>query len=173
MIMPATRAHASERGYSLVELMVVVAIIGIFSLITIPAMTNFNRMNKVRGAIREVNSDLRAVRTLAITQSTPMTITIYTGDYVDDPAGHRDLRARYDLPDAVRANRRVKRLDKIVYFVGANNETTTITFLPNGTVQGMTGTTTRTIQLSSEYELPNDDVTITFSPSGSFKTVVQ
>jgi hypothetical protein len=37
----------------------------------------------------------------------------------------------------------------------------------------MTGTTTRTIQLSSEYELPNDDVTITFSPSGSFKTVAQ
>ncbi|HYK03785.1 MAG TPA: GspH/FimT family pseudopilin [Thermoanaerobaculia bacterium] len=161
--------HASERGYSLIELMVVVAIIGIFSLVTIPAMTNFSRMNKVRAAVRELNSDLRAVRTLAITQSAPMTITMYTGQ---DPTD-KDLRARYDLPDAVRANRRVKRLDDIVYFVGPENGTITITFLPNGTVQGMVGTTTRTIQLSSEHELPNDDVTITFSPSGSFKTVAQ
>ncbi len=169
MIMPETRAHASERGYSLVELMVVVAIIGIFSLVTIPAMTNFSRMNKVRSAIRTLNSDLRAVPTLAITQSTPMTMTIYTGKEPTNP----DLRARYDLPEAVPLTKRVKRLDDIVYFVGDENATVTLTFLPNGTIQGMTGTATRTIQLSSEYELPNDDVTITFSPSGSFKTVAQ
>jgi prepilin-type N-terminal cleavage/methylation domain-containing protein len=169
MIMPGTRARASESGYSLAELMVVVAIIGIFSLVTIPAMTNFNRANKIRAAVRELNSDLRAVRTLAITQSTPMTITIYNGQTPTNPM----YRARYDLPDIIPAARRVKRLDRIVYFVGDNNTTSTITFLPNGTIQGMTGTTTRTIQLSSEYELPNDDVTITFSPSGSFKTVAQ
>jgi prepilin-type N-terminal cleavage/methylation domain-containing protein len=169
MIMAETRARASERGYSLVELMVVVAIIGIFSLITIPAMTNFSRANKIRAAVRTLNGDLRAVRTLAITQSTPMTMTFYTGQNPTD----KDLRARYDLPNAVAATRRVKRLDDIVYFVGDENATVTITFLPNGTIQGMTGTTTRTLQLSSEYELPNDDVTITFSPTGSFKTVAQ
>jgi prepilin-type N-terminal cleavage/methylation domain-containing protein len=172
MITPRTRAHASERGYSLAELMVVVAIIGIFSLVTIPAMTNFNRMNKVRAAVRELNSDLRAVRTLAITQSAPMTITIYTGKY-EDSGQNKDLRARYDLPEVVPLTRRIKRLDDIVYFVGTENETETITFLPNGTIQGMVGVTTRTIQLSSDYELPNDDVTITFSPSGSFKTVAE
>jgi prepilin-type N-terminal cleavage/methylation domain-containing protein len=172
MITPRIRAHASERGYSLAELMVVVAIIGIFSLVTIPAMTNFNRMNKVRAAVRELNSDLRAVRTLAITQSAPMTITIYTGKY--ETAGqNKDLRARYDLPEVVPLTRRIKRLDDIVYFVGDENESETITFLPNGTIQGMVGVTTRTIQLSSDYELPNDDVTITFSPSGSFKTVAE
>lgn len=169
MIMPETRVRASERGYSLVELMVVVAIIGIFSLVTIPAMTNFSRMNKIRASVRELNSDLRAVRALAITQSTPMTITIHTGAFPDNP----DLRARYELPVAVRRTQRNKKLDKIVYFVGDENGTDTITFLANGTVQGMTGTTTRTIQLTSDYELPNDDVTITFSPSGSFKTTAQ
>lgn len=170
MITPQRRSHASERGYSLVELMVVIAMIGFVSLITIPAMTNFNRMNKIRGAIRTVNSDLRAIRTLAITQSAPMTITFYTGKY-EDPSQNKDLRARYDLPEIIPLTRRIKRLDDIVYFVGDEDETTTITFLPNGTVQGMVGTATRTIQLSSDYELPNDDVTITFSPSGSFKTV--
>lgn len=172
MITPRIRAYASERGYSLVELMVVVAMIGFVSLITIPAMTNFSRMNKIRGSVRTLNSDLRAVRTLAITQSAPMTITIYTGKY-EDSGQNKDLRARYDLPEVVPLSRRIKRLDDIVYFVGPENASTTITFLPNGTIQGMVGVTTRTIQLSSDYELPNDDVTITFSPSGSFKTVAQ
>lgn len=172
MITLQRRSHASERGYSLVELMVVIAMIGIVSLVTIPAMTNFSRMNKIRAAIRTVNSDLRAVRTLAITQSAPMTITFYTGKY-EDSGQNKDLRARYDLPEIIPITRRIKRLDDIVYFVGDENETTTITFLPNGTVQGMVGTATRTIQLSSDYELPNDDVTITFSPSGSFKTVAE
>lgn len=148
------------------ELMVVVAIIGAFSLVTIPAMTNFSRMNRVRSATREFNSDLRAVRTLAITRSQPLTITIYTGS---NPS-NKDYRARYELPDVIPMARRIKRLDDIVYFVGDENTSTTITFLPNGTVQNLTGTTTRTIQMKSEYELPNDDVTITFQPSGSFKT---
>lgn len=149
------------------ELMVVVAMIGVLSLVTIPAMTNFSRMNAIRAATREFNSDLRAVRTLAITRGEPMTMTIFTGA----TPTNKDMRARYELPEAVPANKRIKRLDDIVFFVGDENGSTTITFLPNGTIQNLTGTTTRTIQLSSEYELPNDDVTITFSPSGSFKTV--
>jgi prepilin-type N-terminal cleavage/methylation domain-containing protein len=166
MMMPATRPHDSQSGYSLIELLVVVAIIGVLSLVTIPAMTNFSRMNAIKAATRTFNSDLRAVRTLAITRSAPMTMTIYTGANPTNP----DMRARYELPDAVPVSRRTKRLDKIVYFVGDENASTTITFLPNGTVQNLTGVNTRVIQLSSEHELPNDDVTITFSPSGSFKT---
>lgn len=59
----------SSRGYSVIEMLVVVAIIGVLSLVTIPAFMNFQRRNAVRSALRSFTSDIRSCRQHAITKN--------------------------------------------------------------------------------------------------------
>lgn len=59
----------SSRGYSVMEMLVVVAIIGVLSLVTIPSFINFQRRNQVRSALRSFTADLRAFRQHAITKN--------------------------------------------------------------------------------------------------------
>jgi prepilin-type N-terminal cleavage/methylation domain-containing protein len=59
----------NSRGYSVVEMLVVVAIIGILSLVTVPAFMNFQRRNAVRSALRSFTSDIRSYRQHAITKN--------------------------------------------------------------------------------------------------------
>ena len=68
MMKPRIHSRGS-RGYSLMEILVVVAIIGVLSLITVPAFINFQRRNAVRGALRSFTGDLRSYRQQAITKN--------------------------------------------------------------------------------------------------------
>jgi prepilin-type N-terminal cleavage/methylation domain-containing protein len=58
--------RSPSAGYSLVELIAVVAIIGVLSLITVPAFMNFQRQNAIRSAMRTVATDFLAARAKAI-----------------------------------------------------------------------------------------------------------
>ena len=51
------------------EILVVIAIIGVLSLVTVPAFMNFQRRNQVRSALRSYTSDLRSYRQLAISKN--------------------------------------------------------------------------------------------------------
>jgi prepilin-type N-terminal cleavage/methylation domain-containing protein len=55
-------------GYSLPELLVVVAIIGLIVLVTVPNFMQYFRSNAMRSAIRQFNTDIRSVRQRAVTQ---------------------------------------------------------------------------------------------------------
>lgn len=59
----------SQQGYSLAELLTVVAIIGILSLVTVPNFISLYQASRVRGVVRTFSSDLRNVRQLAIAGS--------------------------------------------------------------------------------------------------------
>ncbi len=58
-----------SRGYSLVEILVVIAIVGLMSLITIPAFINYSQQGRLRAAVRQLHGDLRTMRLLAITNN--------------------------------------------------------------------------------------------------------
>ena len=68
---PSRRTMNRHRsgGYSLMEILVVIAIIGILSLVTVPAFMNFQRRNHVRSALRSFTGDLRSFRQLAISKN--------------------------------------------------------------------------------------------------------
>ncbi len=56
--------------------LVVVAIIGLFVLVTIPAMGNYIRAARVRASNDGIVADLRAVRYIAITNRTTATLNL-------------------------------------------------------------------------------------------------
>lgn len=63
------RRSAGQRGYSLSELLVVVAIIGVLSLITIPGFMNMYRARKLRTSMTMLTNELRGAQRRAVTNA--------------------------------------------------------------------------------------------------------
>ena len=66
----------ASRGYSLVEILVVVAIIGIMSLVTVPAFLNFQRSNAIKAATRTFTADIRNCRQRAISRNSQVRLEL-------------------------------------------------------------------------------------------------
>lgn len=109
----------STSGYSLAELLVVVAIIGILSLVSVPAFMNYRNSTKLKSSMRQFVADLRVARQRAITENHPTMISFRTGSgrvtYRDfDGSVASDGTVTYS---AVRpASKYEKNLDPDVYF---------------------------------------------------------
>jgi prepilin-type N-terminal cleavage/methylation domain-containing protein len=73
------KTHRSQRGYSLMEMLVVVAIIGILMLITIPNFMTMRRSTIVKGSMRQFTQDLRAARQRAVSRSSSTRVTWIEG----------------------------------------------------------------------------------------------
>jgi prepilin-type N-terminal cleavage/methylation domain-containing protein len=61
---------ASARGFTLIELTIVVAIILIMAAAALPAITEFLRNYKVNGALRDVSAEIQTARSQAIVKNT-------------------------------------------------------------------------------------------------------
>jgi prepilin-type N-terminal cleavage/methylation domain-containing protein len=66
---PVTSRPSLSRGFSLVELLVVVGIIAILAAISLPMISNFLRIYKIRGASQEVAKEIQAARGKAISKN--------------------------------------------------------------------------------------------------------
>lgn len=70
----------SEAGYSLAEMLTVVAIIGVLSLVMVPNFIGYYQSNKMKTSMRDLTTDLRTVRQLAITQGKQAALVYDTGN---------------------------------------------------------------------------------------------
>jgi prepilin-type N-terminal cleavage/methylation domain-containing protein len=59
----------ADGGYSIVELLTVVAIIGIIVLVTVPNFAQYMRMAKLKGAMRQLTYDIRSARQRAVSRN--------------------------------------------------------------------------------------------------------
>src|SRR5512132_2739828 len=68
-----------ESGYSLVEILVVVAIIGVISLVTVPNFIAMQHSGKLKTSLRSFVSDIRGARQRAVTRHVKTKVSFVTG----------------------------------------------------------------------------------------------
>lgn len=151
------RAGRGQRGYSLPELLIVIAIMGLFILFAGPAMAEAYRAYKVRTVANNLATDVRAQRYNAVSNRTPRTLTVNNQDHATAPNQYSYTTYKGDVITV--------RMD------GVNIETTSaasITFNINGS-SGSAGNTTFRVSAMINGSR-NDRYTITVSPTGTVST---
>jgi len=178
-----------QAGYSLAELLTVVAIIAIMSLVTVPLFISFNNGNKVKAAMRAFSADLRTARATAITQGREVKLTFKTGAnqrtydlYLADRAFGTVPTASWTPLTGPGSNplKASKTLDSAIYFPDdstATPQTFTdldtipdgwldVVFYPDGHTQLPTAATSATITIKTDAKSTKAAYAITVSPSG-------
>ena len=182
----------SESGYSLTELLVVVAIVGVLSLISVPAFINFKNQNTFRADLRSFTNDLRSARQYAITRTvdvrveldvpgnslTSNTYRFYSSNDRGTTWTALPFAGGHGITPGTTGN--IKGLDGPVWVqstallpdIGADSKPD-IVFHPNGTTDlNPTNSISGTIVLRSSWKkIAFDTYTITLSPSGQFNSV--
>ena len=152
-----TRHAGHDRGYSLPELLIVIALIGLFVLFGGPAMADAFRAYKVRSVANDLTTDLRALRYNAVSTRTPRTMTLNnTTSASPNQYTYTNFKG-----------------DPITVLIepGVAIETTSaasITFNINGST-GATGNQTVSLSMFISGSR-NDRYTITITPSGTISS---
>jgi type II secretion system protein H len=77
----AVRNRSSRQaGVTLIEMLVVLAIIGAISLVSVPAFMTFYQSGKVKSSMRQFTNDVRAARQRAVTRARPVKLSFTTGE---------------------------------------------------------------------------------------------
>ena len=152
-----------QRGFSLIELLTVVGIIGVMSLVSVPAFLNYQRSLELKTAMRQFTADIRSARTRAVTNMAPVTL--------DVPAAGRGARA-YTITESRNAGgigappRRRFFQSNVPYFTNTAN----FVFRPNGTVDFPAGTSSRAVTIGSDNKYGKTSYVITVYLSGKVST---
>ena len=176
------KRHRNSRGFSLIEILVVVAIIGILSLITIPSFINFQRRNAVRSALRSFTSDVRSFRQHSISKNA------YVRVQFDDARNYSafrstDFGATWEKLNlgTVDASSNTRTLPETMAFTANTYDDSDdpedglkdIDFRPNGTVgdfDSSSNATAGTITLRTEWKDILNQIVVEVSTSGQIKT---
>jgi type IV fimbrial biogenesis protein FimU len=113
------RTSRREAGVSIVEMLLVLALMGIFITFAGPAFTESYRAYKVRSAMQELTVTLRAVRQVAVSTRAPSNLLVNTAGASYSWTNAKGQTRNWVLPNGVA-------------FVSATPST--ITFVTNGTV---------------------------------------
>ena len=181
--------HSGEHGYSIVELLTVVAIVGILALVTIPSFMTMRNSASMKTAMRNFTSDLRSARQLAISRGLQVKVSFSTGngarryDYFQGNSAYATVPNANWTPltgpgsNPLTASRQ---LDAIVYFPADSPSTpqtftdTNVTadgtldviFFPDGRAQLPGNATSGTITIKTNMTIPKPQYGVQISPSG-------
>lgn len=169
-----------QRGYSLAELLVVVAIIGILSLVTVPNFISMYQSSRIKGAARGLTTTIRNARQLAISgnQRTKVSFSI-AGTEPRNYIVEKEVR---DPETGTKTWKQVRTgdLGQRVRFTTSNfiddPETTThdgglrdVIFLPNGTVGNLPGPDSDDwfFEIGTDLKIPKKTYKLKFTVTGN------
>lgn len=91
----------SSKGFTLIETMVIVALIGVLAGLTIPSFANYLQRQKVIGARAELMTDLQYARSIAIARRTTFRVDFQLDRYQIILPGPDDVIRTNAAPDGV------------------------------------------------------------------------
>ena len=148
-----TGLKRKKNGFTISEILVVVAIIAVILLFTLPSLGERYRGYKVRTATNELIADLRVARHTAITQRTTVDFTV--NDQGDTPPNQYSY---------VRANGDLRTVAVIPPVAITSAPASALEFEQNGGLDGAAGIIILETQVSGTRI---DRYTVTVSPAGS------
>ena len=151
-----------QRGYSLVELLTVMAIIGVLSLVTVPAFINFGKTARLKNSLRQVSSDVRFARQRAVSTSRFVQVTVTT---VSPAPGRYEIQESTDRGTTY-TTVQTRELQAFNFFGAAG----TLTFRPNGTLVLPPGDTTASLEVKSADTTVKNNYQIIVNMSGKVST---
>jgi prepilin-type N-terminal cleavage/methylation domain-containing protein len=183
-----SRFRHSSGGFTLIEMLVVLALIGILSLISVPAFVNMRNENVFRADLRTITHDLRMVRQYAITNAVQTRVEMDTGNQAaknyyffvstDNGANWSPLQiaGSHGVNPAVAGN--IKVLDGSVWFQSMaglpdvdSNGKLDILYDPSGAMRVATGSLNGTVVMRCLWKkVAYDTFTLTLSGSGNLNS---
>lgn len=172
--------HRNSRGFSLAEMLVVVAIIGMLSLVSVPAFINYQRTMKLRGAVRTLNTDIRNCRQMAISRNVIVRMELGADRYqtlmsADNGVTWQRLPLRVqDDENIVDANLRY--VDAIVSLASTfedddDDDIRDIDFHSDGTVWDEGAVAGGTVTVRTDYEATINQAVVSISTTGQLTSV--
>ncbi len=116
------------RGFTLLELIICMAIMCLLAAASIPAFKDFTSGSRIRGSAQSIVAALRAARRIAITQRVSRAVSVY----MNTASGISNAVSYYDTADTVK----LQYMAKNVYLLdtGGANQVVTYTFNARGGV---------------------------------------
>jgi prepilin-type N-terminal cleavage/methylation domain-containing protein len=167
---------SAERGFSLAEMLVVVAIIGIMTLVLVPNFISMYNSSRFKGSARTLATSLRNARQIAISANTRTKVSFpITGT---TPRSFVVEQQERDIQAGTTSWRRVRTgdLGQSITFTstGFQDDATgdgglrDVIFLPNGTIENLPpAEANRYVEISTTIKVPKKVYRLTFTPSGN------
>jgi prepilin-type N-terminal cleavage/methylation domain-containing protein len=176
--------NSTESGYSLMEMLVVAAIVGAMALITVPAFMTLRNSSRMKSGMRALTTDLRGARQLAISRGRQVKLSFRTGQreyafFLGDRAYGTVPNGEWTAISSTRAVRSGS-LDEIIYFPAhadlspqtfidassPNDGTLDVIFYPDGRAQMPGNAMFGTVSIKTDLEVPKPIYQIQIGPTG-------